>query len=72
MGCSPWGHKDSDMTEATLHACMQWISNFEQDIQCKRERRPDSYISEYKHGQRMLITNKLVQGNAGCLLLRHL
>ena len=21
VGCSPWGHKESDMTEATEHAC---------------------------------------------------
>ena len=23
MGYSPWGHKESDTTEATEHACMQ-------------------------------------------------
>ena len=22
MGCCPWGRAESDMTEATLHACM--------------------------------------------------
>ena len=24
MGCCPWGHTESDMTEATYHACMPW------------------------------------------------
>ena len=24
VGCCPWGHIESDMTEATQHACMHW------------------------------------------------
>ena len=24
MGCCPWGHTESDTTEVTQHACMQW------------------------------------------------
>ena len=24
MGCCPWGHTESDMTEVTWHACMHW------------------------------------------------
>ena len=24
VDCCPWGHIESDMTEATLHACMHW------------------------------------------------
>ena len=24
VGCCPWGHTESDMTEATQHACMHW------------------------------------------------
>ena len=25
VGYSPWGHKDSDMTEVTQHSCIQQI-----------------------------------------------
>ena len=28
MGYSPWGHKESDMTEATEHACQFILSMF--------------------------------------------
>ena len=29
VGCCPWGHTESDMTEATQHACMHWRRKWE-------------------------------------------
>ena len=43
MGYSPWGHKESDMTEATAHTYLEHFSGGtsgkEHTCQCRRRRR---------------------------------
>ena len=45
MGHSPWGHKESDATEATAHAWSRWIGLTENEIRLLLLQRPLTEIT---------------------------